>query len=229
MGKQHSKRLPLPKTWPVQKKVSTFITRLMPGPHNKVMSMPLAVILKLNFDVKTTWEAKQVLMSKNILVNGVRRVDHRFPVGLFDVLSFEGKGIYRRVVLDGRGRLKLIPIKKDEANVVPCKITGKSIIKGGKVQLNFLDGRNILVDKDEYSVGDTLLVAVPDNKIKEPVALGKGAFIFLIGGKHMGETGFVEDLSAKAIMYKDNEGNVYETYRKYAFALGKTKSLISLM
>ena len=88
------------------------------------------------------------------------------------------------------------------------------------------DGKNIIVDKEVYKVGDTIIIA--DGKIKRHARLEKGALIYLIGGKHIGEVGHVEDIIQNKIIYKDEKGDLVETLKKYAFVVGDSKPLVSL-
>ena len=110
----------------------------------------------------------------------------------------------------------------------PFKIIGKTITKR-KLQLNFFDGSNILVDKDSYKVGDTLLLSLPEKKIAKHLKLDKKSTIFLTGGKHIGETGNVEDIIENRIIYKNTDGNLIETSKKYAFVIGDNKSSIKIL
>ena len=69
------------------------------------------------------------------------------------------------------------------------QFAGKTSIKG-KTQINLSDGKNLLIDKGSYSVGDAVLVNFDKKyEIKDHVKLDKGVTIFLIGGKHIGQIG----------------------------------------
>ena len=46
MGKDHLARLAAPKTWHIDRKSTTFITKPVPGPHGLQSGMPVNVILK---------------------------------------------------------------------------------------------------------------------------------------------------------------------------------------
>ena len=118
-------------------------------------------------------------------------------------------------------------IQKEETLLKPCKIIGKTMVRG-KLQLNMFDGKNIFVDKNMYKVGDTLLLSLPEQKISKHLKLDKKSSIFLVGGKHTGEIGNVEDIKENKIIYKDSGGNLVETLKKYAFVVGDSKPLITL-
>ena len=141
-----------------------------------------------------------------------------------DVIALKNK--YFRVVLD-KGKLNLIPIDKKEAGFKPCKIIGKNIVKG-KVQLNLYDGKNSLIEKDNCKVGDTLIIGLPKQEIKEHIKLEKGCFIYLVGGKHKGDVGKIEGIISNKITYKGKSGEMIETLKKYVFVVGKDQAVISL-
>lgn len=222
--KSHLKRLASPKIWKIRKKKIRFVTK----PKGSLKyTMPLNVVLRdiLKYS-KTTKETKVILQTKEVLVNGRRIKDHRFGIGLMSILAIPSIGEFYRVLLDKKGKLFLLEIKKEESNVKPCKIINKKILKKKKIQINLFDGRNILVDKDSYKVGDSVLMEFPQ-KIKDHFKLEKGATIYLVGGRHVGETGVVEDIKGRDITFKAEAG-VEQTKRRYAFIVGKTKPVIAL-
>jgi len=212
----------------VKKKYIKFISKPNPGPHKIEVSLPLNIIIRdiLGY-AKILREVKFILKNKNVTVDGIRRRDPRFPVGLFDVLSFNETGEHFRVILDTKGKIELVKIDKQESSHKICKVTGKTAIKG-KVQLNLSDGKNIVTDDPQYKVGDSVVLALNGKaKIKEKISLDKGTMIYLTDGKHIGETGKVVDIIGNRILYKTNEA-VVETLKEAAFPIGKDKPLIRL-
>ncbi|MAE42848.1 30S ribosomal protein S4e [Candidatus Woesearchaeota archaeon] len=226
---RHLKRYFAPKTWKIMRKERTYVTKPSPGTHKIALSLPLNVILRdmLNY-AATNREVKFIVSNKNITVDGIRKKDCKFPVGLFDVLSLNDTNEHFRVLLDKKGKLDLIKIKKEESAIKLCKITGKKSVKG-KLQLNLYDGKNILVEKKDFKVGDTILLVLGKKfEIKEHVKLDKNSLIYLTGGKHIGQIGKVQDIAGRKIIYKTEDDNVVETLKKYAFPVGKDKPLITL-
>ena len=229
MVKNHMARLAAPKTWDIQRRGMQFISKSRPGSHSLMHGMPLNVLLKeiLKY-ANTSREVKKILNTSYIKIDGKIRKDFRFPVGIFDTIEFTNTNEYFRVILDKKGKLILIKINKNETGIKPCKIVGKTMVKG-KQQLNLYDGKNIFVNNGAYKVGDTLLVSLPDQKISKHLKLDKKSAVFLIGGKHTGEIGNVEDIAGNKIIYKDHSGNLVETFKKYAFVVGDDKPLITLL
>ena len=230
MGKKHLKRLNAPKTWKIKRKGTKFITKPNPGPHSKEMCMPLNIVLrdKLGY-VNTTKEVKHILLNKEILVDGKRRKELKYPVGLMDILEIHDLKEVYRILLDKKGYLTLLKIDKREANIKPCKILNKTILKGGRTQLNLSYGLNKIVDKDTFNTGDTIMLEMPKLDIKEHIKLDKGAYVFMTGGTHIGNHGVVEEVKQNTIVFKSISGESYEILKKYALVIGKEKPLISLL
>ncbi len=228
MSKDHIKRLAAPKTWNIRRKMLKFITKPVPGPHSLDTCMPLGLLLKkiLDYD-NTTGEVKKILNNNEIKIDGKLRKNYKFPVGIFDTIEFTKVNKYFRVISNKKGKIDLIKINKEEASLKPCKIIKKTLIKG-KLQLNLYDGKNIFVDKNNYKVGDTVVLLLSEQKITKHLKLNKKSTIFLIGGKHIGEVGNVEDIVKNKVIYKDHKGDLLETSRRYAFVIGDNKSLIHL-
>jgi len=228
MTKNHLKRVCSPRTWKIKRKASTFITRPMPGAHPLLMGMPLNLIVRdmLNL-AHTTREVKKILQERNVLVDGIRRKNARLMVGLMDVVSFPDIKKQFRILFSRKGYLQPVEIDKEESNLKPSKIIGKRRYRG-KYQISLDDGKNLLVDKNSYKRGDTVVLDIPKQQIKEHLPLERNMHIYLIGGKHIGDSGVVQDIQGEKIRYKSNKGDVYETLKEYAFVIGKDKPTIKM-
>jgi small subunit ribosomal protein S4e len=227
MVKNHLKSIAAPETWPIERKKRVFVLKPNPGTHKLENCVSLNFLLETMLKIANVKkEVKYILTNKEILVDGVRRNERSFPVGLFDVVSIKDIKKYYRIIIDQKGKLKLIPIDEKEANIKPCKITGKNLV-GKKIQLNLYDGRNILVEKTDYKIGDTLAMSLDKKEIKEHLNLEKVNLIFLIGGKQIGQTGIIEDIIENRIIYR-NKGHAFETLKKYAFVIGKDKPIVKV-
>lgn len=228
MTKNHLKRLNAPKTWPIKRKETAFIAKPNAGAHSLHLGMPLGVMLKRLGYADTTKEVKYMLNNKEVLVDGKRRKDHCFAIGLMDVLSIKDANENFRILLNRKGVLEACPIRGEDVNVKLCKITGKVIVKK-KMQLNMIDGRNMLAEKNIYKVGDSLLITLPDQKIKEHIPLKENCMVYLFRGKHAGYTGIVKEVKGSKVIYKNPEGKVMETLKNYVFVVGADKPVIQLI
>lgn len=229
MVKNHTKSASAPKTWAHGRKKTVFVTRMLPGAHKKELAMPLSVILKesLKFG-KTTKEVKNILNTKILLVDQKRRKDYKDGIGFTDTVSIpEIKKSYR-MTISQKGKLVPKEISDAEAKIKPCKIINKKNLGKNKYQLLLTGGRNLIVDeKEESKVGDTLILELPTQKIKKTIKIEKDGVVFLTGGKHIGKEGTITSIDGNKITLKHGNEEI-ATKKEYAFAIGKTKSEVTL-
>jgi small subunit ribosomal protein S4e len=186
-GTKHLKRLAAPKSIPVtDKKERKWMIRHSPGPHPKKHSIPLGVFVRDILKVAPTLrEVRQILNGRMLLVDGKVRVDEKFPIGLMDVVSFPKADKYYRIMVDKKARLIPLEIKKDEASMKILRVVGKHTIPGGKLNYALHDGRNLLGD-NHVKVGDSVIVSLPEAKMKTHLKRDKGSRCLIMEGKHAG-------------------------------------------
>jgi len=221
---RHLKRMSAPRTWPIKRKESVWITRQNPGPHTMKTSIPLNVIFKdiLGY-TKTTRETKKVLQQGNVFVNNQVRKDVRFPVGPLDVLSLP-TGENFRLLYNKLGKFVLVPIAKEESKKIIYKIKNKNLLKGKKVQLNFENGSNMIVDKDIYSTGDSIILE--EGKIKEHIKFDDSMIAYVTGGKHINSVGHLKKTD-KGYEIKTKKG-LFKVQKEHVFVIGKDKPLFKI-
>lgn len=226
----HLKRISAPRNWSINRKERKYIARPLPGPHGLNDCITLNILIKefLN-QAKTRKEVNYILNNKKILIDKVSRNDYRFPIGLMDIIEIPDLKEKYIILYNKKGKFILNPVK--DANIKLCKIIGKKIINGGKIQINLNDGRNFLIDKNNYNVGDTLVFDLINKKIKEHLKLEKDAMIYLSAGTYIGNFGKLQKIEKRngleepKITFSLNN-KIYTTLKKYAFVVGKDKSLI---
>lgn len=230
---RHLKRLAAPRTIRLHRKEKTWTIKTSPGPHPLDKSIPLGLIIRDYLGLCDTFkEAKKIIASGDVLVDAVKRKSHKFPCGLMDVISIPKLKKNFRVLYDQKGKLTLVSISDKDAEWKLCRIENKTTIKGNKIQLNFHDGKNKLVKKDEYKTGDVIKISFSDNKIIDVFKFEKGKVSLIIDGSHVGQIANIEDIqivsSSKpnlAIMKGVNE---FSTLAEFIFPIGKTKPIITL-
>ncbi len=205
MGKNYRrKRETAPTFYVIPRKEKVFVTNVSPGPHPKDRAYDpvtlLRDVLKLVF---TRREALRVIKDGKLLVDGKVRRDHKFPIGLMDVVELPAAGlVYRMLPYKGK-QIYPVEIPKEEKGIKLCKITSKVMVKGGKIQLGTHDGRSFLVeDGSKYSVGDTLLIEVPSQKILDVIKLQPGSLVLVIRGTRIGNIGEVVEVRKGSITVK---------------------------
>jgi small subunit ribosomal protein S4e len=225
----HLKRLNAPDSWHIPKKTTKFITKTAPGPHN-ANAMPIAVWLRDHMGyVLNMKEVKQVLRQKDIIINGRPCRDPRMGIGIFDIISIPKMGKYFRMLRGKNGRHKAVEIDAESAQSRLCKIQNKTIISGGKVQLNLRYGANIIAD-NTYRANDSIVVSLkPEDRFKIiahfPFAVGNMAMI--TGGKHSGKVARIVDIintpgsvPNKIILEDDATKIRFDTIAPYIYMIG---------
>lgn len=233
-SRKHLKRYKAPKTWPIHPKEDTWTVKPAPGSHAIKDSLPLTLVIRDILGLAdNSREARRIINSGNVLVDGRVIKDYKFPVGFMDLIEIPKTGEFYRILLDTKGRLKLDAVSKDSSKL--CKIVNKTSIQNGKTQLNLHDGQNIIVDEDNYSVADVISLNVAENEILETYKFEEGAAVLVTGGKHTGEIGNISEIiitsSSKpnTIIIENSKKETFLTLKDYAFVLGKDKPSISLL
>jgi small subunit ribosomal protein S4e len=230
-GKEHLKRVAAPRSWPIARKTSKWVAKPSPGPHSEEHGMPLVIVLRdLLHVADKAKEIKQIMHEGKVLVDGKVRKDHRFPVGLFDVISIpEIKASYR-VMIGSDGKFKLVPI--NDSSLKLLKIVDKTMVRGGKIQLNFHDGTTML-SSDDYHTKDTLIMKVPEKTIDQHLKYEVGSLAVVVGGKHAGTVGKIKEIriikstTPNRITITGPEGD-FTTVEKYVVVIGKDTPVIDL-
>ena len=216
MSSSHLKRFAAPRSWLIERKVCKHIVRPNAGSHPMRTGIALALVLRSHGLVRTTHEIKKILAQNEVFVDGKRVRDHRYLVGLMDVVTIPKVTFSERVIMDYKGVLRTIPTHHPAQK--PVRVTGKRHIGKDAFQVNCSAGRNFIVKTAPYALGDTLVLQFPEQTVVEHLARGKGAHIYLTGGKHIGALGTVERVLARTIWYRvGNES--FETRTSSAFVV----------
>ena len=230
-GKEHLKRVAAPRTWPIARKTSKWVAKPSPGPHSEEGGMPLVVVLRdLLHVADKAKEIKQILHEGKVLVDGQVRKDHRFPVGLFDVISIPEIKANYRIVMGKDNKFKLVPVS--DAGLKLLKIVDKTMVSGGRIQLNFHDGTTMLGSND-YHTKDSLIMKVPEKAIDQHLKYEVGSLAVVIGGKHAGTQGkikvirVIKSTTPNRITIAGPEGD-FTTVEKYVVVIGKDAPAIDL-
>lgn len=207
----HIKKSMMPTSWPVPRKGKRKAFVAVPS-HATSRGISLLFLLRDVLKiVKTRKEARYITLNGMARVNNMVRKDENFPMQVFDVLSLsqrddsgepeKGRLNYRLEIVNRKFALKKISDAEAGSKIV--KITGKKILKDGKVQMNLDDGQNVL-SKVKFSVGDSVVfrtagsgqqvvgggkTASTNVGIEKILPLRVGAKVEIIIGKHAGEKG----------------------------------------
>ena len=218
----HQKRISAPKSWPIAKKANKWVVAASPGAHSRDAVPILVVIRDMLHLADNATEAKRILHSGNVTVNGRIIKKHKAQVGLFDIVAAAGR--HYRMLPNPRGRYQLTEISDEEAKRKLARIDNITVVKGGKLQYNLHDGTNVLLE-DKYGAGDSLVFSLPGYDIIEHFERKAGNKAMIVGGKHSGETGTILELknvpSSRPNMVRIERGDTqFETIQEYVFVIG---------
>ncbi len=221
---RHLKRLAAPRIWKIPRKEYPFAPKTIPGPHPADRSVPLLIVLRDLLRVADNRrEAKKILSSRAVKIDGKVRTDLKFPVGFMDVVTVGDK--HYRALYDVRGKIRLVEIPEDHAEWKLVRIENKTAVKGGKIVLNLHDGRNIMLDENKYKTGDVLKIKVPTQEIVEHYPLQEGSVAMIIGGSHRGQLAHIKEYritkSPSDNIVAFEEG--FETIKRNVFVVGVGK------
>ena len=232
---KHLKRYAAPRALRLPRKSITWTIRPAPGPHPSESALPLGLLVRDYLGLaKTAKESGRVLAGRKVLVDGRPRRDPKFPLGLMDLVSIPEVGVDYRILINRRGRLVPHRIDRGEASFKPCRVDGKSIVRGGRIQLAFHDGKTLVGDFGEYKTKDTVKLSVPDLQLLERVPFGSGVLALVTGGKNVGMVGRITEVkivagaSPNVVTLETSDGQVFQAPEDYVFVLGGEKPLISI-
>ncbi len=207
--KRHIKRYAAPAAWHIQRKTTMFVSKPRPGPHPLATSMPLSLwLIQLGF-AKTQKEARFILKTKQVIVDGKRAKKTDLAVGLFDILSIPDTKTSYVVQLNTKGQLYLMPTTASEKI---CKILGKKTL-GKEYQLSLSSGRTARITDNNYHVHDSVTLSLSNNTITKHLPLRPGANTALISGKHVGNKGIIERIEGQKVWCRIGE-NIIETRKQ---------------
>ncbi len=241
-GSRALKRLNTPKFLQIKRKHGKFFMKPSSGPHPIRFCLPLLHIVRdLLKIVDNHREAKKLIGLGNFKVDGRVVKDTTYPVGLMDVLSIEKMNTHYRVLPDSHHGLILHEIPEAESTFKLCRITQKTTLKGGNIQLNLHDGRNIFISvkdpknpkEDVYRRMDVLKITIPDQQIIKNLKFKEGHLAIIMSGKNIGQVGkiitilkrFGPKASTVSIQHDDSHT---ETLYEYTFIIGEDQSEISM-
>lgn len=201
----HLKRQQSPKSWPIERKGTTYLVR---PKYSIDQGVPILIAIRdmLKF-AKDRREVKKALNSRQILLNHRAVFDDRDNAVLLDVITIvppEGSNMQEknyRVLMGINKKFELKEINKQESEHKTAKVINKTTLKGKKTQINLSDGRNFISDL-KCKTNDSVLVNLKSKKIEKCVPMKKDAKAIVFAGKHAGEEGVIKEIDEEKSMAK---------------------------
>ncbi len=193
-----TKRQMVPSTVMIPRKTYFWSVTPQTGKHNKESAIALLTVLrdyaKLGDKER---EITRILSAGEVKIDGRVVKERRTAVGFMDIISIPAIKKSYRVMYDTKGRLVIREEIEKNSDLKPMKVMKKVITKGGKIQLSFHDGQNIITNDASIKPGDVLIVKVPEKEIKEVIKMQAGNKVFLTGGSHVGTVATVKKIEIK--------------------------------
>ena len=229
------RRLNAPTFWRIPRKQYEYAAKPKPGPHPATNCFTIVYVLRDLLKVaRTLAEAKIILNHGGVMVDGKIRKNPHFPVGLMDIIEIPGLGKAYRVLPDPLYNLKLSEVTEDTKYKL-CKIVNKSTQRGGIVQLNMHDGKNLIVKTDDanavYHTNDAVKIDVNSNEIADHIPMKEGMIAIVHAGINNGRMGKITKITRilkNDVATLDDKGTTFETRLEYVFVLGSGKPAIAL-
>ncbi|MEM0457315.1 MAG: 30S ribosomal protein S4e [Nitrososphaerota archaeon] len=236
----HLKRFAAPRHFRIPVKAAKFTIKPSPGPHPAEECIPLAILLRDHLKyAETMAEAKKIIKERKVLVDWRVITDHKFPVGLMDVISIPEAGEHFRIVSIYRKGLSLIKIQEDEAKLKIGKIIRKMHVNNAHLQITLHDGNNfrfkeVGVDVLSYKTGDSLLISFPEKNIIKHLKLSEGNYALVIKGPEEGKHGKIIEIKrdvtypAKPTVTLDTKDGKVTTLLSYIMVVGEGIPMVTL-
>merc|ERR1719183_603896 len=235
--KKHMKRMFAPHNWFLDKCRGVYATRPSTGPHKLRECLPLTVLLRQRLkDALNGLESLRICRDKdnNIKIDNRIRRDHRFPLGLVDVVTLDKCGESYRILYDVKGRFQAVRIDHKEASFKLCKVVRKRLGKNKIPYIVTHDGRTIRYPHPDVKQNDSIKLNLETNEIDAVIKFDNGASVFVSGGNNIGRVGVLQHIEAHAGSYdiahvKDAQGRSFATRKDNIFIIGEGKNpLITL-
>src|SRR5215475_12533284 len=140
-GDARLKRQMAPAFWKIHRKQSRFVVKVKPGRHSKASAYSLGIALRDILKVSNTLhEAKKIIKSKKVKVDGKICTDINAAIRLMDVLEFVPTGQAYRFVPNNSEVLTPIAVPEEEKSLKIVKVLRKVTTKGNKTQYGYHDG-----------------------------------------------------------------------------------------
>jgi small subunit ribosomal protein S4e len=220
--KKTAKALSAPKAVHISRKHNTWTVRTKAGAYKRTDSVSIGIVLRDYIKLATTLkEAKKMLREGEVKINGVARKDYQYGVGLFDIITIEKQEVSFRVLFDAKRRV-IVSELKNKSNEKLSRVEYKRTTKKG-VQITTNDGRTFINNK--ASVGDTIQIKVPENKIEAVLVAKEGAIVYITKGTHCAGTGKIKEIvpgsaNRKKLVKIEKDGKDFETTMESVFVVG---------
>jgi len=233
--KKHLKRLNAPKHWMLAKLGGVFAPRPSEGPHKLRECLPLSILLRNRLKYALTGrEAKQIVLTRHVKVDGKVRTDPTYPAGFMDVVSIPATDETFRLLYDTKGRFAIHRITAEEGKFKLCKVRQATVGANGTPLIHLSDSRTVRFPDPLIKAHDTVKFDLTTGKVVDFVKFEVGNMATVTAGRNLGRIGVVTKIekhpgSFTIVHLKDAVGHSFATRSPNVFLIGRgTSALVSL-
>lgn len=219
---RHIKRLASSKYLHIGRKVEPYVSKPNAGRHTLESSMSISTALKEKLSVAlNAKEAKRILKSGNVQVNGKVIKDTHYPLGFGDLIHFKPSSTSFAVGVGSKGVIKFEKVEgKEHAHIF--KVIGKYIAKGNKEMIRLHDG-TVIPSSKGIKVNDS--VHLKEGKVHDVLKLQNGARCLVVKGLHASESGVIKEIKdgtalRRATVSIEGKSGVTETLLDNVMVIG---------
>ncbi|MFB6203220.1 MAG: KOW motif-containing protein [Candidatus Nanohaloarchaea archaeon] len=185
----HQKRLSAPKHYPLKGKKKAYVSTIK-GSRSREEAIPAVLFLReITEYADTEKEAKEIIRDGKLLRNGEPVRDIQDGIGVLDAVTLEdAEETYRVLIQEDSLRFVSTDYERKIA-----KIKDKED-RGDEYVYRLHNGENYRSEAD-HGTGNTLVFG---DEVEE-LELEEGSQVLVIGGKHAGETGEVEEVTGRGV------------------------------
>ena len=188
---RHIKRLAANEYPKVGRKTAVYMAKPRAGRHNLQGSIALLFIIRDKLGLASTGkEARSIIKTGKIEVNGKVVRDEKYAVGFGDVILLKPTGESYKIGVSSKANI-MIEKLEGKAKERVSKVIGKYLASGSKVMVRLLDGSVMSAGK-EVMVNDSVIIDA--GKIKKALKFEKGARCIVMKGTHASQEGTVKEI-----------------------------------
>jgi small subunit ribosomal protein S4e len=201
---KHFKRSVVTNSLVIPRKKYKYYVKPFPGKHSDKYGVSILGFLRDVIKVAdNAREARYLIKTGQVLVDGKKVHEEKYVVGFSDIVTL--KDDYFLVWLSENG--KIIAIKQDEKmDGKKVKIMSKHKGKGAKDILFTSDARNIIYDKADVQINDSVVLDLENGKIKDKIPFEQGKEIIVFNGKNAGKTGKIKEINGYSVLISGKDG-----------------------
>lgn len=201
---KHFKRSAVTNSLVIPRKKYKYYVKPLPGKHSDKHGVSLLGFLRDVVNIAgNAREARYLIKTGLVSVDGKKIKEEKYVVGFSDVVNV--KDDYFLVWLNEKG--KIISVKQDEkTDSKRVKIMSKHKGRGSKDILFTSDARNIVSEKADLQINDSIILDLSNGKIKDKIPFEQGKDVIVFNGKNAGRKGKIKEIDGYSVLISGKDG-----------------------